>query len=110
MNKASKSKKRGICFDDFPIVIKKKGLKTKRYDPGKRLRNPKFVAEAFFQALSENDVDAALDTLEGYLMATGKATLSKEGNIAPSTVYNALSEGANPTLKTVARLLHAVAA
>jgi len=110
MNKSSKSKKHGKCFSDFPIVKKRKGLKTKRYDPAKKLRDPKFVAEAFFQALSENDVEAALDALEGYLMATGKATLSKEGNIAPSTVYNALSEGANPTLKTVARLLHAVAA
>lgn len=110
MSRSSKSKKREKCFDDFPIVKKPKKLKTKRYDPARKLRNPKFVAEAFFQALSDNDVDAALDALEGYLMATGKATLSREGNIAPSTVYNALSEGANPTLKTVARLLHAVAA
>ncbi|MCH9627191.1 MAG: hypothetical protein S4CHLAM2_08260 [Chlamydiales bacterium] len=107
MNKTSKSKKRGLCLSDMPIRTPKKGVKTRKFDPAKKLRDPNFVAKAFFQALLDNDTDAALDAIEGYLMATGKGEIAKEGNIATSTIYHALAQGANPTLRTVARLLHA---
>lgn len=109
MSRRSRSKKREICFDEAPIMKVKKNIKTKSFDPGKKLRNPNFVAKLFFQSLLENDIEAALDVLEGYILATGKADIAKQGKIAPSTVYHALSKGSNPTLKTVAKLLHASA-
>jgi len=39
-------------------------------------------------------------------MATGKGEIARQGNIPSSTVYHALSHGSNPTLRTVAKLLH----
>ena len=107
MNKKSKSKKRSLCFDDMPIVATRKKLKKKKFDPAKKLRDSNFVAKVFFQALAENDIDAALEVLNGYLMAIGKSEIARQGSIASSTVYHALSYGSNPTLKTVAKLLSA---
>ncbi|NGX53871.1 MAG: hypothetical protein K1000chlam4_00591 [Chlamydiae bacterium] len=107
MSRTNKSKKRALCLDDMPIVSAKRGIKSKKFDPAKKLRNLNFVAKVFFLALLENDVEAALDTLNGYLMAIGKTDLAKQGEISASTVYHALSQGANPTLRTVAKLLHA---
>lgn len=107
MSKKSKSKKHAICLSEMTIRTPKKGVKTKRFDASKKLRNPNFVAKAFFQALRDNDVEAALDTISGYLMAISKAEIAKKGEMATSTVYYALSRGANPTLRTLAKLLHA---
>lgn len=94
-------------MSDMPILTSKRGVKTKKFDPSKKLRDPNFVAKAFFQALLDNDVDAALDAISGYLMAIRKTEIAKEGGMATSTVYYALSRGANPTLRTLAKLLHA---
>lgn len=107
MSKINRSKKRDLCLADMPITTTKKGVKTKKFDPAKKLRDPNFVAKAFFQALQDNDIDAALDILDGYMMATGKVEIARQGNIPTSTVYHALSQGSNPTLRTVAKLLHA---
>lgn len=107
MSRINKSRKRELCLNDMPLVIPKKPIKTKKFDPAKKLRDPNFVAKAFFQALQDNDLDAALDVLDGYLMATGKGEIVRHGNIPSSTVYHALSHGSNPTLRTIAKLLHA---
>ena len=92
MNKISKSKKRALCLHDMPIILPRKNVKTKKFDSAKKLRDPNFIAKAFFQALQENDTDAALEILDGYLMATGKMEIAKQANIPSSTVYNALSQ------------------
>lgn len=110
MLKKKTSKKQDLCLDDLPIVSPRKGLKTKKFNPKDRLSDPEFVAIAFFQALADNDTEAALDALDGYLLAVGKPELAKRADLPPSTIYHALSKGANPTLKTLARLIHAAAA
>jgi DNA-binding phage protein len=65
------------------------------------------VATAFFEALQDDDVEGALEILEGYLITRKKADLAKKGKIAISTLYHSLSRNANPTLRTVAKILHA---
>ncbi len=107
MTKKGKSKKRVACLDDLPIVSPRKGLKTQKFDPKERLSDPEFVAIAFFQALADNDTEAALDAIDGYLLATGKPEIAKRAKLPASTVYSAFTSGANPTLKTIARIIHA---
>ncbi len=107
MSRPSRSRKRKEYLSELPIVSLKKGAKGKRFDPAKRLANPNFVAAAFFQALRDNDVETALDAIEGYLLASGKSDIAKSGNLPSSTVYYAVSKGANPTLRTLANLIHA---
>jgi len=110
MAKKRTSERQAGCLDEMPIVSPKKGLKTKKFDPKERICDPEFVALAFFQALAENDTEAALDALNGYLLAIGKPELAKRADLPPSTIYHALAKGANPTLKTLARIIHAAAA
>ena len=109
MSKRNRSNKRELTLDDMPIVKLKKGVKVHKFSLSDRLSDRNFVALAFFDALSDNDIDAALDIIDGYLMATGKIDIARESGIPRSTIYHALSEGANPTLKTIARILQAAA-
>jgi probable addiction module antidote protein len=107
MHKKKRSKKRNFCLKDYPSISLKKGAKIKKFDAGEKLRDFDVVASAFFEALQDDDVECALEILEGYLMTKKKSDLSKRGKIASSTLYQSLSKKANPTLKTVARILHA---
>lgn len=86
----------------------KKEIKVKRFDPAAKLRDKDFIAIALFQALSDGDGEAALEIIIAYVKATRKLDIAKDENMALSTVYHALSEKGNPTLKTVAKVLHAV--
>ena len=107
MRKKKKSKKRGFCLEGYPSVTLKKGIKTRKFNPSEKLSDFNLVASAFFEALQDDDVEGALEILEGYLMTKKKSDLSRKGKIATSTLYHSLSKRANPTLKTVAKILHA---
>jgi probable addiction module antidote protein len=107
MIKKKTSRRQEECFEDIPIVIPKKEKKVKRFDPESRLRDRDFVAKALFEALSDGDEEAALEIIIAYVKAVGKTEIAKHENIATSTVYHALSGRGNPTLRTVAKVLHA---
>ncbi len=109
MTKKKTLKKREECFNDIPIVKPSKQVKVKKFDPEEKLRDKNFVAQALFDALSEGDEEAALEIINAYVQAMKKTEIAKHEKMATSTVYHALSPKANPTLKTVAKLLHAVA-
>lgn len=66
------------------------------------------VAKALFEALSDVDEEAALEIIIAYAKAVKKTEIAKHEHMATSTVYHALSPKGNPTLKTVAKVLHAV--
>ena len=107
MRKTKRSKKQKRSLNDYPSLTLKKGVKTSRFEPSDELCDYNLVATAFFEALQDDDVEAALEILEGYLMTRKKSDLAKKGKIATSTLYHSLSKKANPTLKTVAKILHA---
>jgi len=95
MRKKKTSKKRDFCLKDYPAIRLKKGIKTKKFSPSEKLNDFNLVATAFFEALQEDDVESALDILEGYIMTKKKHDT------------HSFSKSANPTLKTVAKILHA---
>ena len=100
-------RKRKPSLSDYPSLTLKKEVRTSRFDPSEELSDYNWVATAFFEALENDDVEGALEILEGYLMTKKKAELARKGKIAMSTLYHSLSKKANPTLKTVAKILHA---
>ena len=108
MAKKKISKKPEGCFEDLPIVTPSKVVKTKRFNPETKLTDRAFIATALFEALSDGDEEAALEIINAYVKAVKKAEISKNEQMATSTVYNALSPNGNPTLRTVAKMLHAV--
>ncbi|MFI5333980.1 MAG: DNA-binding protein [Chlamydiales bacterium] len=107
MVKKKTSKKREFRLKDYPTTPLRKGIKLSKFSPKEELSDYNLIASAFFESLKEDDVETALEILEGYLIATKKSALAKKGKIPSSTVYHSLSKGANPTLRTVAKLLHA---
>lgn len=108
MAKRKTSKEPEECFEDIPIVTPSKEVKVKRFDPESKLRDRDFVAKALFEALSDGDEEAALEIINAYVRAVKKTEIAKHEKMATSTVYHALSSNGNPTLRTVAKVLHAV--
>lgn len=62
------------------------------------------------ECLIDNDVDGVIDAIRTFIDAQNKLQMSKSQSMARSTIYDALKPGANPTIKTLAKLLHATMA
>jgi DNA-binding phage protein len=65
------------------------------------------TAFAILQALEENNTEVVIKVLKNYLKTKNKEKLVKRNSIVRSTLYLNLSKKANPTLKTLAKLVHA---
>ena len=51
-----------------------------------------------------------MDAIRSFIDSQNKLQMSKTHKMARSTIYDALKPGANPTMKTLAKLLHATVA
>ncbi len=87
-------------------------LKIKNWDgitrcnPEETLLDEKLVANAIFECLKENDTEALMEILEGYLSALNRAKFSRDKKIPRSTIYHSMKRR-NPTIKTLAKIVHA---
>jgi len=86
----------------------KRGVKTKRLHPTKALANEKLISRAIWECLKNNDPEGVIEMLEAHFEAVNKLRFSKETEIPRATLYHFLSSK-NPTLKTLAKVIHAVA-
>jgi DNA-binding phage protein len=105
MPKKKKLLEQGFCFDDTPILKLKKNAKTKIHDPEKSLKDLDKIGVALLESLMANDTEAFMDILDGYLHVN-KSEVAKKSNISRSTVQQAFSKHGNPTLKTLAKIVH----
>ena len=105
MSKPKTSKKRGFCINDIPIS--KLNLKAKwiKVDPAKYFKNRKEVAMALLQCLEDNDPEAFVEILDTYLHIN-KSDMARKTNLSRQTVKNAFSGKGNPTIKTIAQIVH----
>jgi DNA-binding phage protein len=83
----------------------KKGVKLAKHNPFKTLLDEKLIAQAFWECLKENDPEGAMEIINAHLKALNKVQFAKESEVPRSTVYNCM-KSKNPTLKTVAKLIH----
>lgn len=83
----------------------KKGVKLSKHDPFKTLLDEKLIAQAFWECLKENDPEGAMEVINAHLNALNKMQFAKESEIARSTMYHSM-KSKNPTLRTVAKLIH----
>lgn len=83
----------------------KRGVLLSVHNPAKILTNEKQVAQAFWECLRDNDPEGAAEIIAIHLSALNKSRLAKEEEIPRSTIYHSL-RNKNPTLKTVAKLIH----
>lgn len=84
----------------------RKDTNLHEYDPVKNLLDTEKMGAAILQCLFDNDHEGVLEIIENYLYALNKTQFLKDANIPRSTMYNFLRRR-NPTIKTLAKLLHA---
>jgi probable addiction module antidote protein len=109
--KTSKLRKgsRVNSIEDLPIVKLKPGVKTIPYSPTEELKNVDAIARALFQCLREGDTKAFKEILSGHLRAINISKLSREAKIPLRTIHEALSPKGNPSLNTLAKIIHGLA-
>lgn len=105
MTKKKTSKKRKFSFEDMPISKTKKDALSFPHKSRDFFKSHDKVATALLQSLEENDADAFLEILDAYLRVN-KTRIAKEANLSRTTIQNALSRGGNPTIRTIAKIVH----
>lgn len=105
MLKRKTSKKQGFSLDDMPALTVNKKAKLYKHEPKKFFKNFDKVGTALLESLIENDTGAFIEVLNAYLKIN-RTQVAKKAKISRSTVQYALSKKGNPTLKTIAKIVH----
>jgi DNA-binding phage protein len=105
MLKRKKSKKRGFSLENIPTLKVNKRAKLEKHDSGNFFKDFDKVGTALLESLVQNDTGAFIEILDAYLKVN-RAQIAKRTKMSRSTVQHALSKKGNPTLKTIARIVH----
>ena len=106
MDKTKTSIKHQIYLEKLAKVDLSKVKGLKRAKPFKELADTNQTAKAMFECLLNNDPDGAMEMLELYLKAINKSKLRRDADLHKSTMYSAFKHR-NPTVKTLAKIMHA---
>ena len=77
----------------------------KEHTPSEYLTDPKNVGNAILECLENNDPEGVMEVIAIYLEAVNKSKLSQENAVHRQTIYSALRHK-NPTVKTLAKIIH----
>lgn len=77
----------------------------KEHNPSNYLTNTENIGKAILECLENNDPAGVMEVITTYLEATNKAKLSTDHKLHRQTLYSALRHR-NPTIKTLAKLMH----
>jgi probable addiction module antidote protein len=105
MTKKKTSKKQKSYLGDMPIIKSKKNSALRDHDPSEFFKKHDKVAEALLKSLEENDAPAFLEILNTYLFIN-RTKVAKATHLSRTTVQNALSSKGNPTIRTIAKIVH----
>ena len=98
-------------LNDMPKMKLKQGVKTRKLDPDKMLVDRNFIAQALGEALLENEIEAFKEILLAHLQAVDKKMdVIERSGMNKTTFYQALSPRGNPSLKTLGKIISALAA
>ncbi|MEI6242797.1 MAG: hypothetical protein WCP39_05265 [Chlamydiota bacterium] len=77
-----------------PIKLKtKKGIS--KLDPSEILLDKKFLISALLECFQDNDIDAFIEILDGYIATRNKSDLALKANISRNTLYDMLHRRKN---------------
>lgn len=102
--KTSKRQQRSLGRSQKVNLNKVKGLT--RVSPLKELIDPQQTALAILECLQNNDPEGAMEMITIYLDALNKTRLRQKTKLPKSTMYSVLKHR-NPTIKTLAKIMHA---
>jgi hypothetical protein len=80
---------------------------TERVDTRAYLLNQANVGEAILDCLVNNDPEGVVEVIAIYLKALNKEEFRQKANIGKSTYYY-LMKSKNPTIKTLAKIVHSM--
>ena len=105
MVKAKTLIRRRKSSGNMPKLRLKKGVKLTKHNPFKALLDEKLIAQAFWECLKGNDPEGAMEVISAHLNALNKVHFAQEAEMPRSTLYHSM-KSKNPTLRTVAKLIH----
>jgi len=91
--------------NSLPKICKVNMSTIKKYSPSADLLNAKKIGAGIMECLINNDPEGAMKIISLYLETLNKSKIAKESKIAKSTLYYSLRRK-NPTIRTLAKLLH----
>lgn len=77
-----------------------------KYNPMKDLLDEQLISKAVWECLKDNDPDGVIEILDAHFRAKNKSKLAREHHLPRTTLYHAF-KSKNPTLHTLAKLVHA---
>jgi DNA-binding phage protein len=84
----------------------KKDTGIRQSNPTEELLNEELIGRAIWECLKNGDSEGVIEVISIYLEAVNKTQVAKENHMARSTMYHTL-KSKNPTVKTLAKLVHA---
>lgn len=108
MVKAKTSTKQKKSLKNISNVKIKTNSGLMAYDPTKELLDENFIGKAILECLINNDPEGVMEVIEIYLNALEKTQFVQKSRVPKSTLYHSL-KSKNPTIKTLAKLMHATA-
>jgi len=94
----------------MPTVKLKTFTGVAEFNPDDRLQKREVVAQALWQCLVENDVEAFKEILKSHIEVTNKDELAKRAGISRRTLFRMLSPEGNPTLENLGKIIHQLCA
>lgn len=82
---------------------------VKKHDPLIYLTNVDNIGKAIVECLENNDPEGVMEVIAIYLEAVNKTKFSKDHALHRQTLYSVLKHK-NPTIKTLAKLMHSYTA
>ena len=83
-------------------------VKLRTFDASRYLDTEESVAAYLAEALETNDADFISEAISTVARARGMTQLAKTSGVSREQLYRSFGSGANPTLKTVLRVLEAM--
>ena len=108
MLKKKISAKQKKSLNPTPKLKIKKNTGVVAYSPTERLLDEDLISRAIWECLKKNDPHGVMEILETYVEALNKKQLAQKAAFSRSTLYHIIREK-NPTLSTLAKLVHACA-
>lgn len=105
MPKKKTSKKQSFCFKSMQLANTKKRAGVLKHDPSKSFKNRKEIAISLFLCLEENDPESFIEILDAYL-DVNRREIARRAKLSRTTVQNAFSKKGNPTIRTIAQIVH----
>jgi DNA-binding phage protein len=75
--------------------------------PREFILNPQNIGNAIMECLMENDPEGVIEVISIYLRALNKEKFRQKAEIGKSTYYY-LMKSKNPTIKTLAKIVHSM--